>query len=544
MGPRGNIEELTSKRAAVVGLAYGRRRPHVAECSLDELTGLAGATVVHRAVQERPRPDPAIFLGRGNAETIFSASDDEPPRRLIDQCADRGVRIAKRNVWRGCAAMVAVVLAVGCVTRVPVVTAPAYPDYLYPTVPDELTSSTEARHHEEAWTVFQAGDLVGAEKRYVALLQDSPGFYPADAGLGWLMLARGDSREAAEHFDRAVSGEASYLPALLGRGESMLALEETAEALRSFESALEVDPGLSDIARVVEQLRFSVVSEQLQMARTHADAGQFEDARDAYVRVIAASPDSAFLHVELGRVELRQENLDEALDHARQAADLDPSDPAAFLLEGELHAETGDLQAAVVAFERADRLDPNDDVTRRLDDLRNRIRMAGLPPEILAIPSKTSVTRGELAALIGERFNEFLDEASRRRTVIITDTRDYWGHQWIQDVTQAGVMRVDAGYRFEPERAVRRSDLAEVADAMLDLFAEVDPSTASRWIDKRPNFSDMRAGHLSYTSAARAVAAGVLAVLEDETFQPARAVDGGEAVRAVDRLAELARELQ
>ena len=241
MGPRGNIEELTSKRAAVVGLAYGRRRPHVAECSLDELRGLAGATVVHRAVQERPRPDPAIFLGRGNAETILAASGDEPPRRLIDQCADRGVRIAKRNVWRGCAAMVAVVLAVGCVTRVPVATAPAYPDYLYPTVPDELTSSTEARHHEEAWTVFQAGDLVGAERRYVALLQDSPGFYPADAGLGWLMLARGDSREAAEHFDRAVSGEASYLPALLGRGESMLALEETAEALRSFESALEVD---------------------------------------------------------------------------------------------------------------------------------------------------------------------------------------------------------------------------------------------------------------------------------------------------------------
>jgi hypothetical protein len=128
--------------------------------------------------------------------------------------------------------------------------------------------------------------------------------------------------------------------------------------------------------------------------------------------------------------------------------------------------------------------------------------------------------------------------------VIITDTRDYWGHQWIQDVTQAGVMRVDAGYRFEPERAVRRSDLAEVADAMLDLFADVDPSTASRWIDKRPNFSDMRAGHLSYTSAARAVAAGVLAVLEDETFQPALTVDGGEAVRAVDRLAELARELR
>ena len=97
MGPRGNIEELTSKRAAVVGLAYGRRRRHVVECSLDELTGLAvatGATVVHRAVQERPRPDPAFFLGRGNAETIFSASDDElTPGQLrnLEEALDRRV---------------------------------------------------------------------------------------------------------------------------------------------------------------------------------------------------------------------------------------------------------------------------------------------------------------------------------------------------------------------------------------------------------------------------------------------------------------------
>ncbi len=176
--------------------------------------------------------------------------------------------------------------------------------------------------------------------------------------------------------------------------------------------------------------------------------------------------------------------------------------------------------------------------------LRDRIRVAALPPEIAVIPQKTSVTRGELAALIGARFQDLLGEAASGQTVIITDTRDYWGHPWIQDVTQAGVMNVDAGYRFEPDRDVRRSELAEVIDAMLDLFADIDPSLASEWSSGPQGFSDIGAGHLSYASAARAVAAGALTVLENDSFQPTRVVDGNEATAAVDRLAELARELQ
>ena len=59
----------------------------------------------------------------------------------------------------------------------------------------------------------------------------------------------------------------------------------------------------------------------------------------------------------------------------------------------------------------------------------------------------------------------------------------------------------------------------------------------------QPEFSDMRPGHLSYPSAAQAVAAGILD-LEDESFEPTRAVNGTEAVGAVDRLAQLARDFQ
>jgi GTP-binding protein HflX len=67
------------ERAALVGLIAGSARRLAAEQSMDELAGLAdaaGAQVVLRLSQERARPDPATFLGRGKLEHLAAACDE------------------------------------------------------------------------------------------------------------------------------------------------------------------------------------------------------------------------------------------------------------------------------------------------------------------------------------------------------------------------------------------------------------------------------------------------------------------------------------
>jgi GTP-binding protein HflX len=67
------------ERAALVGLITGGARRIDAEHSLEELAGLAdaaGAVVVVRALQERAKPDPATFLGRGKVDLLARAADD------------------------------------------------------------------------------------------------------------------------------------------------------------------------------------------------------------------------------------------------------------------------------------------------------------------------------------------------------------------------------------------------------------------------------------------------------------------------------------
>ena len=74
------------ERAALVGLVAGRARRLDAERSLDELAGLAdaaGAKVVLRVLQERPRPDPATFLGSGKIQALAESCAETDAELVI-----------------------------------------------------------------------------------------------------------------------------------------------------------------------------------------------------------------------------------------------------------------------------------------------------------------------------------------------------------------------------------------------------------------------------------------------------------------------------
>jgi GTP-binding protein HflX len=77
------------ERAAIVGIISHRARRLEAERSLDELAGLAqaaGADVVLRVLQERPKPDPSTFLGAGKIQTLAaSASETEVDVVVFDE---------------------------------------------------------------------------------------------------------------------------------------------------------------------------------------------------------------------------------------------------------------------------------------------------------------------------------------------------------------------------------------------------------------------------------------------------------------------------
>jgi tetratricopeptide (TPR) repeat protein len=417
--------------------------------------------------------------------------------------------------------------------------APRFPDFVVPVAPASLASPDVVGRHEAAWQFLQAGDLRAAEREFGAVLKEVPGFYPSAAGLGYVALARKDFKEAAAQFERAVTADARYVPALIGRGEALLASGDRSGALTSFEAAVAVEPDRTALRARVDVLRFRGVQDDIAAARKAAETGRLAEARQIYLRAIASSPDSPFLHRELALVERREGNLADALAHAQKAASLDPNEARHVILVAEIYESQSDFARAAEAYGAAAALEPSSALSEKIQALHERAAFAGMPEEFRSIEASASITRAQLAALIGVHLDELLKRARRRTSVVITDTRAHWAAPWILSVTRAGIMEPFPNHTFQPNAAVRRGDLAAAVSQALSLIAADNPRLAAAWRNPRRRFADLAPGHLRYPAASLAVEAGVMAPTEDGSFDLGRPVVGVEALAAVKKLREL-----
>jgi tetratricopeptide (TPR) repeat protein len=454
----------------------------------------------------------------------------------------RGRTVRRNAAWTaGCAVVLA--LGMACAPRtVPPPAVPAvarHPEFMFPAVPQTLQRAIGVEHIENGWRYLQADDLRNASREFTTALKRNPSLYPAQAGEGYVSLARGDHDRALAGFDAALRAENQYVPALVGRGQTLLAMDREQEALSTFEAALAADPSLIDLQRRIDVLRFRSTQQVVAAARTAAAAGRLDDARIAYERAIRISPDSAFLHRELGIVERRRGDADAALGHFRRATELDPTDTVPLIESGDLLADRQDFAGAEAAYRRAASIEPAPGLDAKIASVVERLREASLPQEFRAIPGATQITRGDLAALIAVRLGPLLDQATPRQ-VVVTDTRGHWASDWITRVAQAGVIEPFENHTFQPRAQVRRGDLAAAVSRVVALIAQRDAAIRAR-IAERPKIADMNAGHLSYPAASVAVASGVMPLLPGDRFQVGRAVTGAEATETIERLRALAR---
>jgi tetratricopeptide (TPR) repeat protein len=442
-------------------------------------------------------------------------------------------------------AIALVLVALGACAKKPAILptpgAPRFADFVYPAGPPALASPAVWETHRASWETLQAGDPRAADRGFSVLLKEAPGFYPAAAGLGYAALARKDTQAALANFDKALGANPAYAPALAGRGEALLVAGRADAALDAFQAALAADPSLTSLRSRVDVLKFRDVQQHIESARKAADGGKTDDARREYLAAIAASPQSAFLYRELAAVERKSGDTASALAHAEQAVALDPADTRALTLIAEVREANAEWGKAADAYAAVNAVEPSDAVAAKIDAMREKAAFEALPAEYRGIESAETITRAQLAALLGVRLEELLRGSRSANVAVMTDVRGHWAAPWILAVARARVMEPFANHTFQPAGTVRRADLAQAVSRVLSLIAAEKPRLAARWRDPRQKFSDLAPGHLQYPAAARAVSSGVMSPAEGEAFQLSRPVTGAEAVDAIGRLAALAR---
>jgi tetratricopeptide (TPR) repeat protein len=444
---------------------------------------------------------------------------------------------------RGAIAIVVMAGAAACAVHPPpaVVTSPLYPDFPALVVPATLKPSPDmAQRHDEAWRRLQSGDLGGARRDYQAILARDPTFYPAAAGLGFVAIANHDYREAAAQFGAAIQANGRYRPALDGRADAAVAAGDDTAAIVALEAVLKVDPANDGVRNRLDVVRFRQVRQKIDAARRSREAGRLDEAQATLEAALAAAPPGAVIFRELALVAMAKSDLTAAEGDARQAIQTDASDAESWAALGAVLDKAVRSREAAEAYDKAFSLDPRPAWRDRRDALRARADEEAEPKAFRDIASASTVTRADVAAMIGLRLPDVLARSPRHVTVVATDARGSWAATWILQVTQAGVMDVFSNHTFQPDGIVKRGTLAEVVSRLLAVLSSERGSDLSRWKALTPPFEDVPSGSPAYAAAALSVAAGAMTAVGGR-FGSTQPATGADLVAAIARLQQLAR---
>jgi tetratricopeptide (TPR) repeat protein len=302
-----------------------------------------------------------------------------------------------------------------------------------------------------------------------------------------------------------------------------------------------VDPSRDATRDRLGLIRLRIVQQQLAAAEKARAAGRLDEAQGLIDRALQASPESAVLLRELAIIEVAKGAFDSAEQHARKAVEIDSGDAEVQALLGSVLESESKIADAAVAFDRAFALDPRPAWREKRDALRARAGFEALPAEYRNLPASATVTRAQLAAMIGIELEKVVAQAPRKTTAVVTDVRSHWAASWILPVTQAGLMDVLPNHTFQPNAIVRRSDLAQAVSQTLSVIGAVRSVNIAAWTAARPRLDDVPPGHVSYRAIATALAAGAMKVDDGGRFWPSRPATGAEVVAAVARLKQLAK---
>jgi tetratricopeptide (TPR) repeat protein len=407
-----------------------------------------------------------------------------------------------------------------------------------PNVPATLKVQQDMRDRQQlGWERLQAGDTRAATREFTELLRRSPEFYPAEAGLGFVALAERQYPQAVSRFAAAVAREARYSPALNGLVQANVALGNYDEAIAAMEKLTALDPKRDRTQ--LDMLRFRQVQGLIENGRKARQAKRLDEAESILTRALTLSPESTIILRELAATEVALGQLSEAEAHARRAVQIDATDAESHATVAAVLEAQNRPQEAGAAYARAAALD--DRWKSKADSLRPATNTAAIPEGLRDIAASATVTRAQLAGLIGTRLNDLLTRAPKRAPEIVTDVQGHWAADWIVPVAQAGVMEVFSNHTFQPGTTVRRGELAQAMSQLVSLALAGRTAQLAQWQAARPAFPDVGTSNLYYRAAALAVSAGIMSADETGRFFPTRPATGSEAMAAISRIEQLAK---
>jgi tetratricopeptide (TPR) repeat protein len=230
----------------------------------------------------------------------------------------------------------------------------------------EDTSVQFAQENEKAESHITSGDLAGAAKILVPLVDQDPSNWRAFNNIGIISWLQRDWEESFRMFKKACSLKPDYIDALFNLFDAALKLQRIPEARTFFDKALQEDPDNEEIKIITDAidsqgediyqsqraLEIGIYNPRIDEAYKLLDEGKQLDAMRLFLQVNDEEGPNADALAGLGIVSFQQQKYEDAYALFLQSLKHNPVSPDTFLNLRDAAKKCNKVEEAKAIFEK------------------------------------------------------------------------------------------------------------------------------------------------------------------------------------------------
>lgn len=369
---------------------------------------------------------------------------------------------------------------------------------------------------ESAWRAFlDESDIAGATETAMALLEEDPGFHPAQVLAAQVDFASEDDRQVIDRLLPVSDALPGYSASQLLLGRSAERVGDIPLAYAAYRAVATRNPLALKRTGELHPRALEIVSNRLQEALRQ---GEVVRAEEQLSMLRQWAPSETMTLEGIRAVALARGDLLAELSATQELSSRRPDDPALLERRAELELSVGDPgQGLQIVQELAARHPGDPRWAERLDSAKFRWRLTQLPRSVQEVAAKTELTKADFALLL---YWLVPDVRNSRPTAgrIASDVLDHPHREEIVRVVNLGLLEIDPTlHRFFPGAPVRRSVALRTLTRMVSRF------------DKK----------VSCPGETCEAAAQCRLVTSDEECRPSEALSGSDGVELIRRSLKL-----
>ncbi len=380
---------------------------------------------------------------------------------------------------------------------------------------------------EEAWANLAKGEGDRAKKNLIKLGQESPLYY---AGLGYALFLLDDIQRAEDFFKAALLTFPDLVLIHVGLAQIYQKTGREDSAFTEFRNIIRLDPEHPWAKSRYTAIQSQKTTQALQEAKTYVSTGETEKSKAAYLKALFYSPTSVDAHFALAQTYQEEDNFQSALVHLKAASTYEPDNSEILKLYGDVLFTIQDHKKSLEIYEKLSLIEPdNSQIIERMEIIKSRLGIFELPSQYDAIPTREAVTREDIAAVLGVKFKDIIDDSTQQPPIIV-DIATSWAAKFILQMTTLGLIDVYPNHEFQPTKILRRAELAEILVRLIMHLNEKGHRFIQQIPPDRIHIVDVTPSNYYYQPILTIISYDIMSLYSNKTFRPDATISGKETI--------------